>query len=100
VDYPDTYTLDVQVSGEAFLTRPGRFTDIVVDAITRTTGLIPELSTGGGTSDARFIKDFCPVVEFGLPGLTMHKVNERVALTDLSALTDVYAAILDGYFAP
>lgn len=100
VDDPDTYSLDAQVSGEAFLTSPGRFTDIVVDAIAQTTGLIPELSTGGGTSDARFIKDFCPVLEFGLPGLTMHKVNERVALADLSALTETYAAILDGYFAP
>ena len=100
VEDPDCYTLDVQVGGEAFLTRPGLFTDLVVGAIERTTGLIPELSTGGGTSDARFLKDFCPVLEFGLPGLTMHKANERVALADLTALTDIYAAILDGYFAP
>lgn len=61
----------------------------------RVTGRRPELSTTGGTSDARFIKDHCPVVEFGLVGQTMHKVDERVALDDLARLTDIYGAILD-----
>ena len=63
------------------------------------TGREPELSTSGGTSDARFIKDYCPVAEFGLIGQTMHKVDERIAVADIRALADIYAAILDGYFA-
>ena len=62
------------------------------------TGVEPELSTSGGTSDARFIKDYCPVAEFGLVGQTMHKVDERIAVSDIRALADIYAAILDGYF--
>ncbi len=94
-----SYTLDVAVSGEAFLTEPGQFVDIAVAAITRVTGIGPELSTSGGTSDARFIKDICPVIEFGLPGLTMHKVDERVAVSDLTRLAEIYRAMLDGYFA-
>jgi succinyl-diaminopimelate desuccinylase len=95
-----SYTLDVTVSGEAFLTEPGPFVDIAVAAITRVTGINPELSTSGGTSDARFIKDVCPVIEFGLPGLTMHKVDERAAVSDLTRLAEIYRAMLDGYFAP
>ena len=63
------------------------------------TGIEPELSTSGGTSDARFIKDYCPVAEFGLIGQTMHKVDERIAVADIRALADIYAAVLDGYFA-
>jgi succinyl-diaminopimelate desuccinylase len=68
-------------------------------AIERVTGQKPDLSTTGGTSDARFIKDFCPVAEFGLISQTMHKVDERVAITDLENLTDTYEAVLDGYFS-
>ena len=64
------------------------------------TGRVPELSTGGGTSDARFIKDYCPVIEFGLVGQTMHQIDERVALADLAALTDIYRTFLTRYFAP
>ena len=60
---------------------------------------MPELSTGGGTSDARFIKDICSVVEFGLVGQTMHQIDERVPLSDLEILTDIYAEFLDGFFA-
>ncbi len=92
------YELDIHVSGEAFLTPPGRFSELLARTVTDVTGRTPELSTSGGTSDARFIKDFCPVAEFGLVGQTMHKVDERIAVADLDALTDIYAAVLDGYF--
>jgi succinyl-diaminopimelate desuccinylase len=80
-----------------FVTKPGPFTDMVVDAIAGVTGRKPELSTSGGTSDARFINDYCPVVEFGLVGQTMHQVDERVPVADLHALTAVYRTILDKY---
>ncbi|MCP1337761.1 succinyl-diaminopimelate desuccinylase [Futiania mangrovi] len=93
------YRLDTRVSGEAFLTEPGRLTEVVAGAIEDVTGRKPELSTTGGTSDARFIKDLCPVVEFGLISDTMHKVDERVRVTDLEQLTDVYTEILRRYFA-
>ena len=82
-----------------FAVKPGPFTDMVSDAITKATGRTPELSTSGGTSDARFISQYCPVVEFGLVGQTMHAVNERVPIADLRALTAIYRAILDRYFA-
>jgi succinyl-diaminopimelate desuccinylase len=82
----------------AFLTAPGPFVDLVSSAVARTTGQIPALSTTGGTSDARFIKDYCPVVEFGLVGSTMHQVDERVPVADLEALAVTYRAILDDYF--
>ena len=71
----------------------------MVDAIAKVTGRKPELSTSGGTSDARFITQYCPVVEFGLVGQTMHAIDERVPVADLQALTTVYRAILDRYFA-
>ena len=87
-------------TGEAFLTEPGPLSDLMSRAIERVTGRKPDLSTTGGTSDARFIKDFCAVAEFGLISQTMHKVDERVAITDLENLTDIYEAVLDGYFAP
>ena len=79
------YDLAVEVSGAAFLTSPGALSRLVAAAIAEVTGRTPELSTTGGTSDARFIKDHCPVVEFGLVGRTMHKVDERVAIADLDA---------------
>jgi succinyl-diaminopimelate desuccinylase len=82
----------------AFLTAPGPFVDLVSSAVARTTGQTPALSTTGGTSDARFIKDYCPVVEFGLVGSTMHQVDERVPVADLEALAVTYRAILDDYF--
>jgi succinyl-diaminopimelate desuccinylase len=82
----------------AFLTRRGRFTDLVADAVEEVTGRRPALSTGGGTSDARFIKNACPVVEFGLPNATIHAVDERVALEDLEALARVYERVLERYF--
>lgn len=92
------YTLDIQVSGESFLVPPGEVSDILAAAIEKITGRKPELSTTGGTSDARFIHPYCPLAEFGLVGLTMHKVDERVPLADIAALTDIYHAVLDLYF--
>lgn len=93
------FTLDVRVTGEAFLTPPGAFSTLVADAITAAAGRKPELSTSGGTSDARFIKDLCPVVEFGTTGHTPHMVDERVKVADLELLTAAYAEILKGYFS-
>ncbi len=81
-----------------FLTKPGPFVDLVVEAIVAATGRTPKLATSGGTSDARFIKDYCPVVEFGLVGATMHQVDEHVPTAELAALTAVYRRILDRYF--
>ena len=81
-----------------FVTKPGPFTELVTHAIAEVTGRKPVLSTTGGTSDARFITQFCPVVEFGLVGQTMHQVNERVAIADLRALTVIYRKIVDKYF--
>ena len=88
-----------QVSGESFLTSPGAFSDLVAKAVAAETGVTPELSTSGGTSDARFIQAHCPVVEFGLVGKTMHQVDERVEAAQISALASIYARILEGYFA-
>ena len=93
------YALKLEVSGTAFLTPPGPLSALVATAAERVTGLKPELSTTGGTSDARFIKEYCPVAEFGLISQTMHKVDERVALADLEGLATIYKAVLDGYFA-
>ena len=87
------------VSGVSFLTQPGEYTELLTKAIVRVTGAPPELSTTGGTSDARFIKDHCPVVELGLPGRTMHKVDECVALEDIETLTRIYESVLELYFA-
>ncbi len=92
------YELELRVGGEAFLTPPGPLSELVAGAVRETLGIEPELSTSGGTSDARFIKDHCPVAELGLVGRTMHKVDERVSLDDLAALTEVYLAVLDAYF--
>jgi succinyl-diaminopimelate desuccinylase len=85
-------------NADAFLTTPGPFVDLVAGVIAAVTGCAPQLSTSGGTSDARFIKDYCPVVEFGLVNETMHKTDERVATADLATLTAIYRHILDGYF--
>jgi succinyl-diaminopimelate desuccinylase len=82
-----------------FVTEPGPFTETVARAIKEVTGRTPHLSTSGGTSDARFITHYCPVVEFGLVGQTMHAVDERVPIADLRALTTIYRKIIDRYFA-
>ena len=86
-------------NASAFLTKPGPFTDLVAEAVQDVTGRKPSLSTGGGTSDARFIKNACPVVELGLVNATIHAVNERVALDDLEALSRIYERALELYFA-
>jgi succinyl-diaminopimelate desuccinylase len=83
----------------AFLTKPGQFTDLVAAAVRDVTGRTPSLSTGGGTSDARFIKNACPVVELGLVNATIHAVDERVNLDDLEALSRIYERVLERYFA-
>ena len=92
------YELTAQVSGESFYTPPGELSDLVAAAVRDVTGIDPELSTTGGTSDARFIRASCPVVEFGLVGETMHKVDEKSAVADLQALTRVYGLMLERYF--
>jgi succinyl-diaminopimelate desuccinylase len=86
-------------NSNVFLTKPGPFTDLAVAAIEDITGRKPELSTTGGTSDARFIASYCPVIEFGLVGQTMHQIDERAAVADLEKLTKIYRGILDRYFA-
>jgi succinyl-diaminopimelate desuccinylase len=85
-------------NADVFYTEPSPFTDVVVNAVTKVTGRTPKLSTSGGTSDARFIKDYCPVVEFGLVGQTMHATDECVPVKDLQTLTAVYRRILENYF--
>ena len=95
----ERYALDVSVSGETFLTKPGTFSGIVANAVERVLNVQPEFSTSGGTSDARFIKDYAEVAEFGLVGRTMHKVDECIAVSDLDKLTKVYIAILEDFFA-
>ena len=92
-------TVTHSVSGMAFLTQPGKFTQLISDTVSRITGQSPVFSTSGGTSDARFIKDHCPVVELGLAGATMHKTDECVAVSEIETLTDIYAALLTDYFA-
>jgi succinyl-diaminopimelate desuccinylase len=94
------YTLTFDpTNAVAFLTEPDTFVTVLTDAIEAETGRRPMLSTTGGTSDARFIKDFCPVVEFGLVGQTMHQVDEHVAVADLDRLAAIYRRVLDAYFA-
>jgi succinyl-diaminopimelate desuccinylase len=81
------------ISGEAFLTPPGEFSALIAEAVEAETGIEPEPSTSGGTSDARFLKDIAPVIEFGLCNATMHKRDEAVAVEDLAVLTRIYARI-------
>ena len=85
-------------NSNVFLTEPGPFTDLAVAAIEEVTGRKPELSTTGGTSDARFISSYCPVIEFGLLGQTMHQIDERASVADIEKLTRIYRGILDRYF--
>ena len=91
------YDLVCECSGASFLTPPGQLSDLLVAAVKAETGLTPELSTTGGTSDARFIKDVCPVIEFGLAGATMHKVDENVPVADIVTLSRIYERVLDAY---
>jgi len=92
-------TVRARISGEAFLTPPGELYDVVVSAIREETGQEPELSTSGGTSDGRFLIKLCPVVDFGLPNATMHKVGEHAAVEDIHALAGIYRRVLEKVFA-
>src|SRR5882724_6579301 len=85
-------------NADVFIINPGAFTDLVVAAIEEVTGRKPDLNTGGGTSDARFITRYCPVIEFGLVGQTMHQIDERTPVSDLEKLTRIYREVLDRYF--
>ena len=96
VEFP--YDLQITVSGESFLTPPGKLSDLLSAATKAETNRDPELSTTGGTSDARFIKDYCPVVEFGLISDWAHKVDEQVRLDELEGLTRIYRRFLDTWF--
>lgn len=91
------YQLNYKLSGEAFISKPGFLSDIVSNAVKEVTGLNPVLSTTGGTSDARFIKDFCSVVEFGLVNKTAHQINENVEVSDIQKLEKIYYLILENY---
>lgn len=91
--------LTIKVSGESFITPPGALSDLVAKAVHAETGRTPELSTSGGTSDARFMKNHCPVVEFGLVGKSMHQVDENVPVAQIHQLKDIYTRILKDYFS-
>ena len=93
-----TFTLDFAPHGDAFVTKPGALDKLLSEAVTEFTGKTPVLSTGGGTSDARFIKDYCPVVEFGLTTETIHKTDENATLADLETLTAIYRRFIARYF--
>ena len=92
------FKVNYEVSGEAFLTKPSKTTYMIQNAIKKITGIKPKLSTSGGTSDARFIKNIAPCLEFGLVGKTMHKIDESVSVSDLKKLTKIYENILVNYF--
>ncbi|WP_050604886.1 succinyl-diaminopimelate desuccinylase [Ruegeria sp. 6PALISEP08] len=98
-EYGVEVDVKIKISGESFLTPPGALSDLVADAVEAETGVTPELSTTGGTSDARFVKNHCPVVEFGLVGRTMHQVDECVEVAQIEQLKAVYTRILTDFFA-
>lgn len=93
------FDVKIKISGESFITPPGALSELVARAVQAETGVVPTLSTTGGTSDARFVKDHCPVVEFGLVGKTMHQVDERVEVAQIHQLKSIYSRILTDYFA-
>jgi succinyl-diaminopimelate desuccinylase len=93
------YDLAVKVSGTSFISKPGKLTEVVARCVEKITGHKPEASTTGGTSDARFIKDYCPVVEFGLTSEMAHKTDENVAVGDIIVLSDIYEAIIEQYLS-
>lgn len=98
-EYDVTIDMALKISGESFVTPPGALSDLVANAVKAETGVTPVLSTSGGTSDARFMQHHCPVVEFGLVGKTMHQVDERVPVTQIHQLKQIYTRILQDYFA-
>jgi succinyl-diaminopimelate desuccinylase len=91
------WDLESELSGDPFITEPDNFINIVEKVIKKNTGITPELSTSGGTSDARFIKDICNVIEFGLVGKTMHQIDESIKVDDLELLTNIYYDIIKKY---
>lgn len=93
------YDVTFSGTGDVFLTKPGPLVSTLKDAVKAVTGRVPQLTTGGGTSDARFIKDICPVVEFGLVNATIHQVDEHTSIADLEALTHIYGRFITNYFA-
>ena len=97
--YEIDFSVDIKISGESFITPPGALSDMVAAAVQAETNRVPTLSTSGGTSDARFVKDHCPVVEFGLVGKSMHQVDEHVEIAHIHQLKTIYARILRDYFA-
>jgi succinyl-diaminopimelate desuccinylase len=94
-----TVTVDQRVTGEAFYTQPGKLTDLIVAAVSAETGRLPQLTTGGGTSDARYIKDICPVAELGVRNEMAHKVDECIPVDEIETLCRIYYRLLAGYFA-
>lgn len=94
-----TLSLDMRVTGEAFYTKPGKLTDLIVNAVEAETGRKPDLTTGGGTSDARYIKDVCPVAELGVRNEMAHKVDENIPVDEIETLCRIYYRLLAGYFA-
>lgn len=94
-----TWTVSATEGADAFITEPGRFVGLVQDAVVRETGVFPKLSTSGGTSDARFVKDYCPVLEFGPTNATIHQTDERIAIDELRATQNVYSRIISDYFS-
>ena len=98
-DIGGDYDLDARVSGEPFLFPPGPLSNLVAGAVEKATGKRPEFSTAGGTSDARFIKDHCPVCEYGMTNQTAHKADENALVSDIQLLSDIYQSVLDGFFA-
>ena len=97
--YAERFDLDASISGESFVTKPGRMVDLLRHAIKSATGIDPKLDTGGGTSDARFIARYCPVAEFGLVGATMHQTDERVPVAELRDLARIYRDIIAAFLA-
>lgn len=98
-DIGGDYDLDARVSGEPFLFPPGPLSNLVAGVVEKVTGKRPEFSTAGGTSDARFIKDHCPVCEYGMTNQTAHKADENALVSDIQLLSDIYQSVLDGFFA-
>ena len=97
-EYGIKFETDFKISGESFITPPGELSDLISEAVKKELGVTPKLSTTGGTSDARFIKDMCPVTEFGLVGKTMHAVDEKVETEQINQLKEIYYRILEAYF--
>jgi succinyl-diaminopimelate desuccinylase len=98
-DIGGKWTVSSSEGAEAFITEPGSFVGLVQDAVEQETGLVPKLATSGGTSDARFIKNYCPVLEFGPTNATIHQVDERISIEELQATQSIYGRIIDAYFS-